>query len=598
VLPRGRYYASLSAGANPVGSVKGPLHSAEDLGTDGEDDCPDRPRGQGNDRAFTAILRRDGVAVARRLVPRGLFGADPDVDRSQIIFEVDADGTSRYALDVEDAARDVRFSGGWRFIRNPDVNEIKVVTWNFYYKAYQENEAARIAILKNAVDLLATQGDIDPVRGTIVERPDQAPWQWDADVVAFQEFWRTTAPHVFARLAVRSPYEWVHINANTEISEHATGNTNVFYGPVFVNDLVRPENGIKFSDKQLDDRGSDGRCNSRYEEAAPDFACPLGFYNAASFNLYSRAVPARLRARRSLGTNAATDRPVAFFNWHLFFEPKAFDQRATNVDNLIKSIKYLMVRPADGNFAAGACAFNKECANDPKHRTNRIIIVGDSNMKSHQCGEFAWTLERLRAEFGYAVDASAAVVDPMNRTFDMHWSGASLTNSNTSIWGTCREKNGPWSKTVNADGEENGCPFQFQHRTNFNDAIDFTTKSWYPWWAATTQDQNDSSKGGGRMDVVLLVGRGWADDDPVLTYRVMAHHGEPSPMNGMLGGGVEIGFDPASCEGPVRDEPCVDDKPCNYAPNVPITHCGTHPGAPAIRSDHIPTGARLRIWGR
>jgi len=593
LLPRGRYFASLFANTtHPVGSVSaGAQHRADDVGTDGEGDCPDRARGQGNDRAFTAILRRDGIEVQRRVVPRGLLGADPTLDWNQIVFEIDADGSGSYSLHVEDRAADVSFFRGWRYIRNPDVNEMKVATWNFGYWVFQHDPPVRIEILKNAVDLLATRGDIDPHARTIVERDDQGPWQWDADVIAFQEFFGTTFPQVRARLKERSPYQWVYINANTEI-EDAPGVDNVYYGPVFVNELMYPADGIAYSDLQLNDGVSEGRCNSRWEGDDYAYACPLGVVSHVLYDSYNRAVPARLRARRSLGANASTDRPVAFFNWHLFHEPDAFDARATNVENLIKSMKYLMARPADGSYAPGACAFNKECVNHPKHYANRILIVGDSNMRNHQCGEFAWTLRRLREEFGYAIDASAAVVDPMDRTYDMHWSGAPLTDPRMSLWGSCRQTGGPWSKTVNADGTLAGCPFQFQHRANWNEAVDFSTDSWYPWWAATAQDVDDSNKGGGRFDMVVLVGRGWAYDDPVLTYRVMPHREEAAPTNGMLGGGVELGFNVDTCEGPVANGNG------NYAPNVSVNGCGTGEGVPAIRSDHIPTGARVRIWGR
>jgi hypothetical protein len=618
LLPPGRYFASLFANtAHPVGSVtRGAEHWADDLGTDGEGDCPHRARGQGNDRAFTAVLRRDGIEVKRRLVPRGLLGTDPALGWNQIVFEVDADGAGSYSLHAEDRAPDVSFFGHWRYIRNPDVNEMKVATWNFGYWVFEHDTSVRIAILQNAVDLLGTRGDIDPSARTVIERGNQAPWQWDADVIAFQEFYGTTLPHVRDRLVDRSPFDWSYVNANTEIGSWPGGD-NVYYGPVFVNELVRPANGIRYGNLQLNDGVSKGRCSSRLDGGDYDYACPLGVVIQVFYESQNLAVPARLRARRSLGRNGGTDRPVAFFNWHLFHYPEKFDQRATNVENLIKSIKYLMARPADGSYAPGACAFNKECVNHPLHYANRVLIMGDSNMKNHQCGEFAWTLRRLREEFGYAIDASAAVVDPMNRTYDMHWSGAPLTDPRMSLWGTCQETDGPWSKLVNADGTHTGCPFRFQHRLNWNEAgdvstvdvsnqpwyslwpvdfsswaVDFSTDSWYPWWATTTQDPDNTNKGGGRFDMVFLVGRGWAYDDPVLTYRVMPHREEPAPTNGMLGGGVELGFNVDTCEGPVADGNA------NYAPNVSVNGCGTGEGAPAIRSDHIPTGARLRIWGR
>ena len=594
VLPRGRYYASLFAiTPNPLGGTANDAENyADALGTDGQGNCPHRPRGRGNDRAFTAVLKKNGAVLRQRAIPRGLLGEDAALDSyNRIIFEIDADGASRFSLDVTDKAADVTFFGGWRYVRNPDVNELKVASWNFGYWVFDGNTAARTAILHNAADLLGTRGDLDPVGRRVVEPANQAPWQWEADVIAFQEFYGDTYPHVRNRLQARTAFGWSWVNANTEIGDSPVGD-RVYYGPVFVNEFWRPVEGIKYSNRQLDDGSSEGRCNSRWEGAPYDYACPLGWVDNVAYNSYNRAVPLKLRVRRTLGANAGTDRPIAFFNWHLYHDESSFDQRAENVENLIKSMKYLMARPADGAFPAGACAFNKECSNTPKHYANRIIVVGDSNMKNHQCGEFAWALRRLREEFGYAIDVAAASIDAANRTFDMHWSGAPITDTRMSLWGTCREKDGPWSKTVNADGTISGCPVQFQHRRNWNSAKDLSSASWYPWWAATGQDENGGEEGGGRLDVVFLVGRGWAYDDPVLSYKVMPHRGEASPMNGGHGGGVELGYDVSTCVGNVSDGNG------NYAPKVSVNGCGTGEGAPAIRSDHLPVGARLRVWTR
>jgi hypothetical protein len=420
LLPRGRYYASLFAiTPNPLGS--GAANYADAIGTDGEGNCPHRARGRGNDLAFTAVLKKNGVILQQRAIPRGLLGEDASLGSfNRIVFEIDADGTSRFSLDVTNKAADVTFFGGWRYVRNQDVNELKVATWNFGEWVFDGNTAARVSILQNAADLLGTRGDLHPGSRRIIEPANQAPWQWEADVIAFQEFYGDTYTHVRDRLQSRTAFGWSWVNANTEIFRELHGGEEVFYGPVFVNDFVRPVEGIKFSNRQLAHGNATGRCDSRWEGSSFDYACPLGLVEAGGIlgvNVaYNRAVPAKLRAPRNLGANAGTDRPVAFFNWHLYHKTSAFDKRAENVENLIKSIKYLMAQPADGAFPAGACAFNKECSNTPKYYANRMIIVGDSNMKNHQCGEFAWTLRRLREEFGYAIDVSAATTDSTNRT--------------------------------------------------------------------------------------------------------------------------------------------------------------------------------------
>jgi hypothetical protein len=170
-----------------------------------------------------------------------------------------------------------------------------------------------------------------------------------------------------------------------------------------------------------------------------------------------------------------------------------------------------------------------------------------------------------------------------------------------SLWGSARQTNGPWSRTVNGDGTLLGAPFQFQHRTNWTNALPnplphgalpTPNESWYPWWAATAQNVDGGEQGGSRYDVVFLVGRGWAYDDPVLSYKVMSHRDEASPMNGSFGGGVELGYDVGTCIGNITDGNG------NYAPKVSVNGCGTGEGAPAIRSDHIPVGVRLRVMGR
>jgi hypothetical protein len=209
-------------------------------------------------------------------------------------------------------------------------------------------------------------------------------------------------------------------------------------------------------------------------------------------------------------------------------------------------------------------------------------------------------LSSLRAEFGYAIDISAATVDVNHRTFDMHWSGAPIEQMR---WTTCQDKDGNESKTLNADGTSAGCPFKFENRHHWHKTPDMTVDSWFPWWAATYQHQVDGLKnhGGQRYDVVFLVGRGWAYDDPVRSYKVMPHYDQASPMNDMTGGGIQLNYD-YECKGMIRKG--RGGQTMSYAPKESVcsyegcTQCRNDPGAPAIASDHIPVGARLRVWAR
>jgi hypothetical protein len=292
-------------------------------------------------------------------------------------------------------------------------------------------------------------------------------------------------------------------------------------------------------------------------------------------------VPARIAARRLDGD----ERPVTVFNWHLFHDSEETgrqSERVMNVEEVINRATALIDVFPD--------AFNKEGVADVKHPNNRFILMGDSNGRNHQCGEFTWWVRRLREEFGYVVDVSTAAVDANNRTWDMHYSGAPLTDNDIGVFGDC---NNPfWAATTSPDGAPQGCPFQFQHRQDWNSDQDFSEQSWFPWWAATSRHKDFTERAGTRFDTIILVGRGWADDDPVLTYKVMSDNDRPSPANDYAGGGVEMWATLGDCTaGAVAANQ-------GYAPGASIHSCGTSAGAPALASDHKPVGARLRIYAR
>lgn len=111
--------------------------------------------------------------------------------------------------------------------------------------------------------------------------------------------------------------------------------------------------------------------------------------------------------------------------------------------------------------------------------------------------------------------------------------------------------------------------------------------------------------------MIVLVGRGWADDDPVVDYKVMSDANYRSPMDpGSLG--VEM-WRPhtllnLNSVGAVLVQTCPDagsvaNDARSYAPNYSLG-CdddptgGTRPGAPAMHTDRRPMGARLRVWSR
>ncbi len=74
--------------------------------------------------------------------------------------------------------------------------------------------------------------------------------------------------------------------------------------------------------------------------------------------------------------------------------------------------------------------------------------------------------------------------------------------------------------------------------------------------------------------MIVLVGRGWADDDPVLGYKVL----------------VQTCTDAGSVANDARGYAPNDSLGCDDDPTG-----GTRPGAPAMHTDHRPMGARLRV---
>ena len=170
---------------------------------------------------------------------------------------------------------------------------------------------------------------------------------------------------------------------------------------------------------------------------------------------------------------------------------------------------------------------------------------------SHSCGEHYWILKKLRNHYGYAVDVSMIPVKEGDH-FGMH-------------------------DTIDPSGG-------YQSYENWRASPNYTPSSVYPWWAATYRGDTDRKNGKSeRHDVILLIGKGWAYDDPVREYMVMSDRDDPSPLN-PKGGGVEMW----------QSADNVTDGNNNYAPNYSLGS-GATAGKPALHSDHQPVGARLRI---
>jgi hypothetical protein len=155
-----------------------------------------------------------------------------------------------------------------------------------------------------------------------------------------------------------------------------------------------------------------------------------------------------------------------------------------------------------------------------------------------------------------------------------------------------------------------GCPFQFEEVGHWqgepsspdpnNPAVETGDKyavdpsQWYVWWAATSAGGNGSN----RLDTIILVGRGWAYDDPLLRYGTVSDVNFVSFMNDYQGGGVEIMTPSDSwldrdCNG--DDTPDLVTVPGSYSPTSRLANADEGEGEPVICSDHKPVGARLRV---
>jgi hypothetical protein len=191
-----------------------------------------------------------------------------------------------------------------------------------------------------------------------------------------------------------------------------------------------------------------------------------------------------------------------------------------------------------------------------------MIVLGDFNMMAHSYGEHYWFLQELRERYGYAVDVSMAVdFVAQNDTFGLHDRSGVLD-------GSLRPK-------------------PYQSYEEWREAPIHNSSSDYPWWAGTYRAKTGGLAGKGeRLDAVILVGKGWAYDDPVREYMVMSDRQNASPLN-PDGGGVEMWM---------GGDAVVDGRN-NYAPNHDLGF-GTEPGKPALHSDHVPVGVRLRVFSR
>jgi hypothetical protein len=566
-LNPGKYTFSVTA--NATGKAVGDSPDWDGNAYNGDDTgytCNGNSRGVGNDLAFKMVLKQDGVIVRQRYVPRGLLGGNASTF-SQVTIDhtVPAGGPHSYKVELHDVGRSIRFENTWRYRNLRDAVELKIATANIEYGDGMQTDNE----LRNVVDLLGRSADHGySGKPRVAYERNRGRWRWDADIINLNEIMDTGTRYtaMLNRLNSHTPLAWQGVRhlQKTDGTDRE--------GPVFLNERAA-------SSQRVDLGASD---------IGGSFFTPI----------------AGAAARRPTVSGTYDERPIVLYNTYFQHDADGGDgigDRESQYEELIANIATYHLR--DYPFS-----FNTAGSSSPTAPGNRFILIGDMNMRNHQCAESNRLVRKLRETFGYALDVSMAITDAQDRTdldipgvqhrtFDTHYSGASLTRPNTGQYFTCSSETGVHTTQPST---RRACPYLWE-----------TTQYWaangrnrsvtgqYQWWAGP-----GSNYGGGssRLDAVILVGRGWASDDPVREYAVVQSYPTPTPLVPEANG-VEIRNFCATGNADEHEERlCVGDPDCamtsgNYSPEFQVCS-GEEMGAghTAFRSDHKPVGVRLRVF--
>jgi hypothetical protein len=608
LLRPGRYYTWVYASTrSPTGSrnvVSSDVFNLRVIGLHfGPSECRAEEawanRGQLNGPAFAMTLQRrepTGPAwetVATRDVAIGAIGGSPTTDEptpSRFIIELEVTTEAWYRPTATLIDPFVEIDDHWGFVRNPDASELKVASLNMWY------DHSTVEEYQNAADLLT--GRVAAKRGSpvVLEEDDRSPYEWEADLASLQEGrgiailahdpsdW--LSPYdlfdVFKQRAEArgAPFEWT-----AGMSENTTLNEG--WAATMIGASLWPRSPSGELDPAtvgwgMDDLrpatcsggtgAGDGaanmhhiRCLLRVTEAEGSGHDADGWW--IETDNYSIPAPATVRRLDAIGAGAGNDRPIGVFTIHLNSgDARGADDRFTEMNRVADLIEDMLGRTPE--------AFNPTRSTRRLDPGNRFIVIGDSNGYCHDCGEHYWLLDVLRERFGYAVDAAMAV-------------------DGSFVIGSGMHNFGPEQSAF--------VPEEFQHRRTWPEQPedvkwalrDSVPPQRFPWWARTFRGPKPGeSYPGERHDIVFLVGRGWAGDDPVRDYAVMQDNARPNPyavaIDGVVGG-VEMMY--GSGEGSIPNawpgyRPRHAVKPSESATN----------GGPALMTDHRPIGARLRVF--
>jgi len=539
------------------------------------------------------------IATSGRRISRGAFGSSAP---HRFYQEIDVREPGYYAprIKIDSSAAvqltDVSVGRTWFAQRNAEAGELRVASANMLYENPGEPDAIH-AEYRNLADLLGPRGNIatDANSATIwpaySDSVDRAPFQLNSDAIFMTEMGDNSGwPETFDRAKLQGgafaavanhndSRSWSGLFArNEDTGGLGLGTEGV--GAVYAARTVVGSGGLKPGVLV-------GKCWDDYEGHSDYYNCWIEGDGDGS-----GALPVSLRATTSHG------QPILFIGVHL--RTSGPTVRAGQVKDLANRIlRFLDLQPGLANAhgeASGTGLFN------------RIVIVGDWNVRAHRGGETYPLLRILREKLGYALDVAIALsgsTEPWIAT-GMHVLGQrGCFHAETEIANeecTCGGQHGghgmhhagPPHKTFDAMTiwEKFEPTLAPQDQCNLNTALHL------PWWAGTWRGKRANVLDGettttDRHDLIILAGRGWETDDPVRSYRV-----------------VQDANIPSNYFAPRKDSTCADScsgrgvslfpgapgGPGDYAPRYSLLGHGSQAGSAALRTDHRPIGATLRIW--
>lgn len=546
--------------------------------------CGGRYRGRANNLAFTLEVRKytggRWVTIAQRHVPRAYLAAENATVRVGIDVEVErADGEANYYYAIAVVNSAVTLNTVWWAERNVDATELKIAHLNH---EYEHGAGENASSLHNSVDLLIGKGTSLATRGTarFIHYRRGRVWEFGADYGQLQEVLQTSLSYVADHVLTDSDHhvgaDWNLMKGFGKVIRKEVGSTTPRHNVSFTNRWL---NGERFDWAVMNAAG----CGLGGAQGGPVCKVAEMDYPVVSAAWYS--LPIKLDARSLDGAR----KPIVVFNSyfpHTWFNDTLFHGVATSETERLAALVELVDR-MEALLAQEPAAFNAAGSRDPRHPGNRMIIMGDLNMSNMGCAEMNVFVRYLRYRFGYALDLATAQLDADARTLDGHYSGEPIYDQLGYGYGSC-------AGLPVDDPSAVGCTPSFKTQSHWetDGANRFSSdpEQHYPWWAGTK-----AVSGGKRLDVIILVGNGWRNDDPLRKYMPMSSRSDPSFVNGYQGGGVEYAAPRESGDACELSDQVTDAADDSYPPRHEACPLGGIRGRGAVHSDHLAIGARLRL---